>query len=154
VQRYDLLPGLEAHQLRTVLVDTKTQEAVKEAIAVLVLERLNAYLPDATMGTEKSPRVCIESYDRLSRFGTTDRELYVWPFFATGTVYNGKTVFIYKRGYMPVEFPLNRPSGYPDRLAMVPCDPTEGKQALTQLVLAHVSKEEWKDHARKAVEGL
>lgn len=154
VHQDDLVHGAKDHRVKTVLVDESTQAEVSDAAAILILFKRDAYLPDGGLGEEKQPSIIIRPYEQLGHVTITDRELYVWPFFALGTTSAGAEALIYKRGYMPVEFPLNKPSGYPERLAMIPCDPTHGKQALANLVFDHIRKEEWKDYARKAIEKL
>jgi hypothetical protein len=145
----------EAHQkeLRTVLVDAQTQQVLADAQVILVLKRISAYLPDFPQGAPKRPKIVVEKFARLAKLHYLNRELYLWPYKAVGTLYESADIFVYKAGYEPVELePVPGSTELPQRIELARCLPAESRAAVLRLVLATLSKEEWKEYAKAALE--
>jgi hypothetical protein len=162
IHRVDPLYGMpvrdpqtgEIHRpkLTTTLLDSATKRPIKNAQVVLVLARGPAYLPDAGQGPSKRPKVVVDKFARLDKLFYTDRELYVWPFFAIGTLYQGIDVFVYKRGYRPVAFKQIAPGKYPDVIEMTASEPDKSKEMIIGAALESIEKDEWKDYARELLD--
>jgi hypothetical protein len=138
VERYEPVSGLlvrdpktgEVHRrmLETVLVDAETKQKISDADVILVLSRGPAYLPDTRQGPPKRPKVVVEKFARLATLSYTDHELYVWPFFAVGTLYSSARIFVYKPGYEPVAFrKVPESSEYPKTIELTRCQMTSGR---------------------------
>jgi hypothetical protein len=131
------------------LLDAETKSEIKDAQVVLILSRGPAYLPDTSQGPEKSPKVIIDRFTRIDKLDYTDRELYVWPFFAVGTLYQDAQVFVYKKGYEPI--PFNRNVLNPETIEMKQTTPDEGKRLLVKMATANTKNNEWKDYVAEEI---
>jgi hypothetical protein len=138
-------------RLKTTLLDSETKREIKDAQVVLVLARGPAYLPDSSQGPPKRPKVVVDRFARLDKLSYTDKEIYVWPFFAIGTLYEGIDVFVYKRGYQPVAFKQTAPGKYPDAIDLIGCESDKSKEMIIAVVVEGIKKEEWKDYAREVL---
>ena len=138
---------------KTILLDSETRREIKGAQIVIILAQGQAYLPDGGQGPPKRPKVVVDEFARIDKLTYTDRELYVWPFFASGTLTQGCEVFVYKHGYRPVAFkPTGQPMKYPAIIEMVAAAPDDSKQMMIGVAVEKIPNDEWKNYARHVLD--
>jgi hypothetical protein len=135
-------------KLRTRFLDSEDEKQIADVKAILVITRGPAYLPDSRQGPSKYPKIVMCKFSQLDTLAFTDRELYVWPFFAVGTLHESSFVFIYKKGYRPQTFEPTAPFEFPDVIKMVRCPPEESVEEMANLASGSVREDRWREYVR------